>query len=161
MPTEYTNSVEKIMRVDWLRKNAIQKTPTDIEICWGQIPILVYIEKHENCTLSEIASALKLTPAAVTKAVKRMENNNFVVKTVNSENMRSKSLKISEKGKTALRLGTEVFDFVDGLMFDNFSEDEINVFNGLVDKIIDNLLKQEKLKEFRSKCLPWKFKEDE
>ena len=161
MPTKYTDSVERIMRVDWLRKNAIQKTPTDIEICWGQIPILVYIEKHENCTLSEIASALKLTPAAVTKAVKRMENNEFVVKTVNSENMRSKSLMISQKGKDALKLGTEVFDFVDGLMFEGFSNDEINVFNGLADKIINNLLKQEKLKEFKSKGLPWKFEENE
>ena len=69
---------------------------------YRQMPILIYIEHHPNCTQQQIANALGLTPSSIALSTKRLEKAGFLTKTQDAANLRCNRLIVSEKGRIAL-----------------------------------------------------------
>ncbi|NLG88210.1 MAG: MarR family transcriptional regulator [Clostridiaceae bacterium] len=105
----------------------------------GQLYILEYVKTHSGCTQSEVAQNLMVTPASVALSTKRMEKSGLLKKQPDNENLRCNRLYITEKGEELSLQCRKVFDEIDSVMLEGFSEDELEIFNGFVERFLANL----------------------
>ena len=71
----------KMKKIQLLRRIWIQKTQPDVELYFGQLPILEYIRKNPGCTQAEIAEHLCVTPASISTSTKRLQKSGLLTKT--------------------------------------------------------------------------------
>jgi len=105
----------------------------------GQLFILEFVKAHNGCTQAEVAQNLMITPASVALSTKRMEKSGLLKKQPDNENLRCKRLYITEKGEELSLNCRKVFDEIDNVMLEGFSDEELEIFNGFVDRFIVNL----------------------
>lgn len=158
MPTKFTNIVSKLSYLSLLRRSCLQQYATENDISWEYVPILQHIRKFPGCMQVDISKAVGVTPAAVTQSTKKLEAAGFIEKKMNSDNLRIKQMYITDKGINMLERGTEIFDKVDNIMFDGFSNAESEQLSGLLDRINKNLAAYSP-KNIDEGHLPWEFKE--
>ena len=60
----------KLKTINLLRRIYIQKSQPDVELYFGQLPILEYIKDNDGCTQIEIAEKLCVTPASISTSTK-------------------------------------------------------------------------------------------
>ena len=61
----------KLQKIHLLRRIFVQKSQPDIELYFGQLPILEYVRQNDGCTQIEIAEKLCVTPASISSAVSK------------------------------------------------------------------------------------------
>jgi DNA-binding MarR family transcriptional regulator len=88
----------------------------------------------------DIAKSMQVTPSAVTQSTKKLESLGLIEKKTDKDNLRVKKMYITDKGKKTLQRGTQIFDEVDTLMFNGFSDDDITSLCELLDRINKNIL---------------------
>lgn len=136
---DYKSIVGKIERIHLLRRLFNQKTTHDSPLHFAQMPIMIYIKEHENCTQIDIAEKLKVSPACIATSTKRLQKSGFITKTVDSENLRCKKLSLTEKGKNILEKHLEECDTYDEMIFSNFTDKELKIASDFLDKLIHNM----------------------
>ncbi len=156
MSTKFTSIVSKISCLGLLRRNCLQQYAAKTDISWEYVPILQQIRRFPGCMQVDIAKALGVTPAAVTQSTKKLEAAGLIEKKMNTDNLRIKQIYITDKGINMLERGTEIFDKVDNIMFDGFSDEESGQLRGLLDKINRNLAAYNP-KNIDEGHLPWEF----
>ena len=130
----------KYRRVSQLKRWHISMGMKDVDnIYYGQLHLLEYIVSHPECSQKDIADRFALSKATVTKSVKRMLKNGIITRVTNPEDERKFMLKATEKGEELEASFINVFKRVDELAFKNFSEEEIEQFNGYLERIMENL----------------------
>lgn len=127
--------VEMLENIHLLRRIFIKRATESSPLHFGQVAIMIAIEKNENFTQADIAELLGVTPSSVATSTKRLQKAGLVAKTVDSENLRCKRLTLTEKGREAIERHIGIFDEYDSLVFENFSEDEKNTLLGLLSRI--------------------------
>lgn len=157
MPTGNTASVSKILLLTTLRKNCLQKIGDDMGIAFEYVPVLEYIRQHAGCMQVDISKKLKITPSAITQSTKKLESQGLIEKVTDSKNLRAKKMYITDKGIETLKLGTKIFDKIDEIMFEGFSDTETKELNGYLDRINAKLTEFSKSKVDEGH-LPWEFK---
>jgi len=105
----------------------------------GQLFVLEFVKAHNGCTQAEVAQNLMITPASVALSTKRMEKSGLLKKQPDDENLRCKRLYITEKGEHLSQHCRKVFDEIDSVMLKGFSDEELEIFNGFIDRFIANL----------------------
>jgi DNA-binding MarR family transcriptional regulator len=139
MPTKYTGLTGELLYLNALRKNRIQKMASDINISAEQFPILEYIKKNPGCMQADVAKRCSISAAAVTQTMHRLENSGLIKRDTDPENQRAKRLYITDKGLKATADGTLIFDKIDSLMFNDFSDEESQELLRLLKKVNNNL----------------------
>ena len=86
----------------------------------------------------ELAERLDVTPAAITIALKKLEGNGYVSKTLGRDT-RFNEIEITEKGRELVKLTRETFSRTDKSLFRGFSEDELKLYVGFLEKIQQNI----------------------
>lgn len=157
MPTKYTVLNSKIRYVNFLRHSMLQKLNKNSPMQWSQVPILTHIKLNPKCTQVDIANRLKLTPAAVAIATKKMESSGLIKKKINKNNLRCNNIVVTKLGKDMLNIGSETFDSVDTKMFEGFSDEDIKQLNEYMDKIIQNIKSDEKNSNIDINAMQWEF----
>ena len=140
MATEkYTQTVRRLIGVSRMHKALVDKSVSDMEIHQTQHRILMRLAFSGNLpSQKELAEHLGLTPAAVTVALKKIENEGYIKRTLGKDN-RYNEIKITEKGKAVVSETKERFDLIDVAMFSGLSEEELSRFIESLDKIFENL----------------------
>lgn len=108
----------------------------------GQLFILEYVKAHNGCPQAEVAQNLMITPASVALSTKRMEKSGLLKKRPDNNNLRYKRLYITRKGEELSLRCRKVFDEIDNVMLEGFSDEEMGIFNSFVDRFIANLSKK-------------------
>ncbi len=124
MATEYSKTVEMLIKVVNNRERYLQLRAAEIGIPWSYIPVLLHIRHNSGCKQNEIAKTVGVSSAAVTQSTQKMENMGLIDRETDSENQRANKLFITEKGREVLKLGSEIFDDADRLMFGGMKPSE-------------------------------------
>lgn len=135
-----TNEISaKLKKINLLRRIFIQKSQPDVELYFGQLPILEYIRTHEGCTQIEIAERLCVTPASISTSTKRLQKAGLLTKSTDPDNLRCNRLYITPEGIVRCENNRKMVDKLTEHMFKGISDEELTVFDGTLSRILSNL----------------------
>ncbi|MDV3426233.1 MAG: MarR family winged helix-turn-helix transcriptional regulator [Bacillota bacterium] len=129
-----------------MRRISIQKETADIGLYFGQLPILEYIKRNENCTQRELADKLQVTAASIALSTKRLQKAGLIKKIADEDNLRCNKLSITGKGLETAENGRKIFDALDVKMYQGFSEEELEDLYNYLNRLIINLTGDERTK---------------
>ena len=131
-----------LMHTNRLHKAMIDSRVKDIGIHRTQHRILMHLAKCDRIpSQKELAEHLEVTPAAVTLAIKQIEKDGYIKRTLGKDS-RFYEIEITEKGREMVTLTRELFSAVDAKMFDGFSDEELDNFIGFMERLQNNIKSQ-------------------
>lgn len=109
----------------------------------SQMEIIHYMLKHinEEVYQKDLEEALNLRRATISGVLATMEKNGFIERTVYENDTRIKKITLSQKAKKEYLRGIECLDKAESKALKGVSRDELETFNKVLDKIIENLKK--------------------
>ncbi len=137
-----TELAVKIKTINLLRRIYVQKSQPDIELYFGQLPILEYIKDNDGCTQIEIAEKLCVTPASISTSTKRLQKAGLLTKTPDPHNLRCNRLSITPEGVVRCQNNRKSLNSLYSLMFRGLTEEEMKTLDSLLSKILMNLAPQ-------------------
>ncbi len=139
MQEVYRKTVGQLCKVSMLHRYRISTAFLKLKIYRGQPEILNYLLIHGDCSQREIAEHLGVSPASIATSIKRMCKAGFVERDEDKNDRRVNRLKLTEKGIEAQKECMTICKNVDKEMFSGFSQEEINAFSHMLERICDNL----------------------
>ena len=101
--------------------------------------ILMYIAKNDRLeSQKSLADHIGVTPAAITGELKRLEKDGYIKRIHGSDN-RFNTVEITEQGKRVVEETKSLFFEVDRAMFSDFSEEEIESYVKILEKMQNNI----------------------
>ncbi len=126
----------------------LQKTRADqyldqIGLFRGQGMLLKFLHRHDGLTHSEIAEKLEISPAAVTKVIKRLEEQNYLKRQPDPKDERVSRVFIQPAGKKVADDIRNLFLQLDDCMFQGFSDKELELLHVFLVRMQSNLQQDE------------------
>jgi DNA-binding MarR family transcriptional regulator len=107
----------------------------------GQHHILMYLYHNPKRSQKQIADSLDISTATVAVSIKKLEKNGYIARLTNEEDNRFNVVELSEKGIDIVRKSFDIFHLIDSTMLEDFSEDEVEIFIGYLEKLHTKLTK--------------------
>lgn len=122
-------------------------------ITLGVISELTKADAEKPVCISDIAQHLRVSPPAVSRNIKHLEEKNFVERVTDNDDRRNVYVNLTETGKAAMEGDIQkVSEFVERAL-SHLSEEEMTQFSALFDKIYDAIkLEATKMKEAKPVC---------
>ena len=92
---------------------------------------------------TQIAQELDVSPASVARTLKRLETGGYIERCGSDVDGRRNEIAISKKGEEMVQCSREIFDRMDAVRFENFSPEELDVLETLLQRQMDNLRRLE------------------
>lgn len=132
-------AVDMMIRTDRMHKSLIDYRAKEIGLHRTQHRILMILSRlGELPSQKELADRLDITPAAVTCALKGMEEGGYIERTLGHDT-RYNELHITEKGKALVKKTRELFSKTDRSLFDGFTDSELDVYIRCLEKLQNNI----------------------
>ena len=139
MSNLYKTTVKKMCRVTLLHRYAITTSLSGIKLYRGQPEILEYLNEHGDCSQKELADFLGVSTASIATSLKRMSKSGLIERTADEKDRRINRLRLTEKGNEIRLAGRAECERIDKMMFNGFTDKEIEAFSDMLSKIADNL----------------------
>ena len=134
-----------------IRTNRMHKRLLDSSVCANiglhrtQHIILMHLAKEKFLTSQKaLAEHLNITAAAVTGALKKLEAGGYIERKVGDGDNRYNEITITDLGRRVVDDSRAMFQEIDKSLFKDFSDGEILNFIGYLEKIQNNIMKEEK-----------------
>ncbi|USD67536.1 MarR family transcriptional regulator [Vibrio sp. SCSIO 43136] len=111
----------------------------DLDLAPMHIRAMKIIEKHAPCTAVDIVNVLCRDKAQVTRLLKVLIDLELIEKQPNPEDKRSQFLVITDNGKAQMARFKEIEQEVIGQMTSGLSEQELDAFQAITQKMATNL----------------------
>jgi DNA-binding MarR family transcriptional regulator len=105
----------------------------------GQGMMLKFLSQFDGQTHSEIAEKLAISPAAVTKVIKRLEEQNYLKRQPDPKDERISRVFIQPEGQKKIEEIHRIFQELDNTTFQGFSEEELEQMHGYMLRVQANL----------------------
>ena len=139
----YSTIMRKMIRISRLHRMVFERNISQMGIHHSQHHLLMYIaKKGEILSQKEIAERFGISPAAVAKSLKSLENEGFIVRSNLEGDGRFNRITITDKGTEMIENSHKIFQEIDSSIFEDFDEKEIAEFDALLDKIMGNLIEK-------------------
>jgi len=102
----------------------------------AQAAALFLIQDHDGCTLTRLSRGLMSDNSAVTGLVDRLEKQSLVQRERSSRDRRAIILRLTAKGKRAVRQAAPVVHHFNDAVQDGFTPQEIDAFRRILKGII-------------------------
>lgn len=102
---------------------------------WG---IVLYLHKKGQCTQIELCKYLGVEAPTITRTLARMEEMGLVIRT-EGKDKREKNIKLTEKANEEFHKWYEAAISVEVESISNISEEEVEIFNKVLEKMMINL----------------------
>ena len=139
MKVSFFEIVKRMNKLNVLHRIYIHREASKNGIYFGQLPILEYVESHDQCTQCEIADFMKVSPPSIATSVKRMQKTGLLEKAMDKSDLRYNRITITKKGKELSHRCREDFDKVNAQLFAGFNEQECEQLCTYFDRMIANL----------------------
>jgi len=110
-----------------------------IDLFRGQGMLLKFIDRHDGLTHSEIAAKLNISPAAVTKVIKRLEEQKYLMRKKDPVDERISRVYIQEEGKKVADEICSNFEQLGRSTFQGFTDEELDQLQSYFLRIQANL----------------------
>ena len=143
MPSEkLTNAVHMMIRTNKLHRAMIDSRVKEIGLHRTQHIILMSLARQERIpSQKELAERLDITPAAVTGALKSIEECGYIKRTL-GQDTRYNEIEITEKGRALVNLTRQMFSEADAQVFEGLTEEDLDLFVSTLEKIQTNIERQ-------------------
>ena len=121
------------------QKNSLRPGMVQIGLSPGQPKVLRFLAAHDSCMQKEIAEALDIEPATVSRLLANMEQNGLVARSTPAERRRAESVSITEEGRVAFARWEMVCHTVEEQSLQGFSEEEGQQFLKYLCRMYQNL----------------------
>lgn len=134
-------AINMMMKTNHMHKAMIDSRIRALGIHGTHHRILMHLAMHDKLpSQKELAEHLDITPAAVTGALKKIEKDGYVERTLGQDN-RYNELRITEKGRDLVQRSKKIFCQADKDMFEDFSDDELDMYMVCLEKLQINIRK--------------------
>lgn len=100
---------------------------------------LIYIQKHKQCKISDLANLMDVKPSAITVMIDRLVQGGYVIRRHDEEDRRVVLVQLSEKGEEALaELKRIRREWIEKLLADIDSE-KLDIFLSVFESIASKL----------------------
>jgi DNA-binding MarR family transcriptional regulator len=104
--------------------------------------VLMHLARFDKLlSQKELADRLSITPAAVTGILKRLEAEKYIERRPSSDN-RYNEISITDKGRDVVEHTRQTFGSADRALFEDFSDEELEVYVRCLEKMQNNIKKQ-------------------
>ena len=140
---KYRAIMGKLMAIMRDHKSIIDSYVNETKLHKSQHRLLMVLSRMEkNISQRDLAEMLNITPAAVAETLKKMEKMGLVNRMVAEQDNRYNQVVLTDKGKKIVKESRKIFQYVDEKMFEGFSEEELDAFEGYLNRIKENLIKE-------------------
>jgi len=136
---DYRELFFKIRTVAHLHRKRLDEIVSEADLHFGQLPILGALSRLGPSSQKDIAGELHVTAPSIANSVRRMEKKGLLTCEVSDEDRRSHILRITEKGNEAKMFCFKHFFQVDKEICHNISEEDLIIFERVLNTMIDNL----------------------
>ena len=142
-----SRAIEMMIKTDHMHRALIDSRAGSLGIHRTQHRILMHLARHGKLpSQKDLARHLDVTPAAVTCALKKIEKDGYIERTLGHDN-RYNEIQITEKGRALVQQTRTMFSEVDESMFVGFSDDELETYISCLEKLQANIRKECERKE--------------
>ena len=107
----------------------------------GQANLLSTIKENDGVTQNELANIFEVKSSSMSERLNKLENLGYIVRMVDESNMRCKRIYITTNGRKAAVQCNRILNEFENTLYDGFSKKDIKMFEGYLEKIIDNIEK--------------------
>ncbi|MFA6689807.1 MAG: MarR family winged helix-turn-helix transcriptional regulator [Sphaerochaetaceae bacterium] len=132
---------EMLLQVEHTRKRLLQPFFSELGFALGQGQprILVLLSERDGITQRELSDATGIETTTLSRTLDRMEEAGFVVREPHPDSRRACLVKITELGSRQAEKVRKGFAVVDGLIWEDFSNQEMADFLSSLKRIKANL----------------------
>ncbi len=105
--------------------------------------ILYILWQEDNLPIVELSRRTALAKTTLTNMLERMESKGFIIRSYDKVDKRQTRILLTEKAKSLNAQYEEVTKVMTQDFYKGFTEDEIQTFEHLLERILDNLQKSE------------------
>ncbi len=140
---KYRAIMGKLMAIMRDHKSTIDSYVNETKLHKSQHRLLMVLSRMEkNISQRDLAEILNITPAAVAVTLKKMEKMGLVNRMVAEQDNRYNQVVLTDKGKKIVKESRKIFQYVDEKMFAGFSQEELDAFEGYLNRVKENLIKE-------------------
>ena len=141
---KYTSVMRRLVQVGRLHRNVFERNISSLGIHHSQHHLLMYLSKVGDVpSQKHISEIFGVSPAAIARSLKGLEAEGYIEKSNIENDGRFNRIEITQKGKEIVEKTQILFRETDNSLFEDFSDDEIDTLNELLNKMQLNL--QEKI----------------
>lgn len=119
-------------------KKFINSELNEHELSEGQFEYFVMIYKHQGINQKDLGDLIHTGKAAVTKAVKRLLDEELIYRKVNTDDHRHYGLYITAKGQNHISIFHDISSKLRSSVFANFTDEEKEILFKLMQKMYEN-----------------------
>lgn len=136
--------IKKIKNLDDLiAKNTKKNIAVESNIIASptQIQIMDYMLNHQNETVyqKDLENTTHLSRATISSVLQTMEKHGLVTRITDNIDTRTKIVRLNSETKDFFRENKNKFDNIEKQILSGISEDELNYFTKILDKMIKNI----------------------
>jgi len=139
MQEQYRRINQLLMCIDRRRKQICESAMAELDIQPSQHFVLVWL-KHVGRMASQarLAEMMQVSPASVARSLKSLDKDGYIARSGGTDG-RCNEIAITEKGERVLEKSMCLFQNLDARSYAGFSEAELTLMDGLLDKLLSNL----------------------
>lgn len=140
MEERYRRLVKQQMKLMRTRRRIIEHRLLEIGIHSSQHFALMYLSNHPDVvSQARLAELLNVTPASVARTMKSLEAGGYIHRSDAVDDGRRNIITVTDQGRRVLETSKCVFDHMDGITFDGFSEAELEQLERLQERMLHNI----------------------
>lgn len=135
-------AIQSFISLDRLHKTTFDRVSATTGLHRSQHMALMCIMKMPSgSNQNALAREMNVSPAAIAKILKRLEDSGHVHRCVDSVDRRITRIEITDKGRDSVEKMHQIFRSVDMRMFEGMSDDMMTTFAEAMTLMHDNLCK--------------------
>lgn len=123
---------------DRMIKRTIEKRVEGTGVYRSQHRLLMILGKHPECSQTELAEKLEVSPAAVAVSLKKLEKAGYIERQCVESDNRVNHIIVTEKGKRTIDISIRYFKEMDIAFFEGFSMEEMEQMESFLWRMIKN-----------------------
>ena len=133
-------TARKFRRVNRAMMRIMDKKFSSTQVYRGQHQVLMHIAHHPNATQAEIAESMEISPSALAVMLKKLEKGGYIKRRLDNLDERKKHMEMTMLGKEIVAESHKMFQEMEHQMFRGFSEEELKVLSGFMNRMVENLM---------------------
>ncbi len=142
------DAIHRYICISHLHHSAVEGRISRLGFHHSQHRTLMHLARYEHIpSQKELADTMGISPAAVTATLKRLEKDGYIARTVTDTDNRCNEIRITDSGRRAVEESRAIFDSIDTAMFADFTDEELDTFTALLDRLQHNLTASDTIPE--------------
>lgn len=138
MNDERSRTICLLQTINRSMKRSVEKKVAGTGVFRSQHKLLMTLGKHQDCSQTELAEKLEISPAAVAVSLKKLEKAGYISRQCDSRDNRVNQIVITGKGQDMIHRSVECFQEIDENMLKGFTGEEIQELNSLLTRMLKN-----------------------